>query len=146
MSNFQPPDPAYDSRIRESFSRQQAMHSLGITIGRVAPGEVELTMPYSTAFTQQHGYIHAGITTTALDSACGYAGLTLRPVGAEVLTVEFKTNLLAPAQGERFVFRGRVVKPGRTITVADGQAFAVTAAGEKLIATMTGTLMAVYPR
>jgi uncharacterized protein (TIGR00369 family) len=103
-------------------------------------------MPYAAAYTQQHGFIHAGIITTALDTACGYAAFSLMPDNAAVLTVEFKTNLLAPARGDYFLFRAHVVKPGRTITVCDAQAFAIEGGKEKLVATMTGTLMALFDR
>jgi uncharacterized protein (TIGR00369 family) len=145
--HFQPKDPNFDQRVRASFTRQRAMESLGIAIARLDPGRIELAMPYGPAYTQQHGFIHAGIITTALDSACGYAAFSLMPANAEVLTVEFKTNLLAPAKGERFLFRAHVVKPGRTLTVCEAQAFALQAgANERLIATMTGTLMALIER
>jgi len=144
---FQPQDPDYSARVRASFGRQQVMKTLGIEIARLAPGEIELVMTYKPDYTQQHGFIHAGIITTALDSACGYAAFSLMPVGAEVLTVEFKTNLLAPAKGQRFAFRSHVVRPGRTLTVCDARAFSLgDGAEEKLVATMTGTLMAVIGR
>lgn len=146
MTRLEPKDPEYQARVRASFDRQQAMRTLGIEIARLEPGEIELTMPYSPAYTQQHGFVHAGVIATALDSACGYAAFSLMPGDAAVLTVEFKVNLLAPAKGERFVFRSRVVKPGRTITVCDAQAVAVDAGAEKLVATMTGTMMAVFDR
>jgi uncharacterized protein (TIGR00369 family) len=129
-----------------TFERQQAMRTLGIAIARLEPGEVELAMPYSQALTQQNGFVHAGIITAGLDTACGIAAFTLMPAGTDVLTVEFKTNLLAPASGERFVFRACVVKPGRTLTVCDAQAFAERDGAENLIATMTGTLMALPRR
>jgi acyl-coenzyme A thioesterase PaaI-like protein len=90
--------------------------------------------------------MHAGIVTTGLDSACGYAAFSLMDKEAAVLTVEFKTNLLAPACGERFLFRGEVIKPGRTLTVCEAKAFAINGESKKLVATMTGTLMAVYRR
>jgi uncharacterized protein (TIGR00369 family) len=145
--SFQPKDPNFDDRVRASFARQPTMQTLGVEIARLAPGEIELTMPYQQAFTQQHGFIHAGIIATALDSACGYAAFSLMPADAAVLTVEFKTNLLAPAQGERFLFRARVVKPGRTLTVCDAQALALTRSDDgRLVATMTGTLMAIFDR
>ena len=145
--SFQPHDPDFRDRIRASFARQQVMQTLGITIARLDPGEIELRMPFERAYTQQHGFMHAGIMAVAMDSACGYAALSLMPADAAVLTVEFKTNLLAPAEGERFVFHGRVIKPGRTLTVCEGQAFAERADGEpRLVATMTGTLMAVHGR
>jgi uncharacterized protein (TIGR00369 family) len=145
-SAFTPKNPLFHARVTESFGRQRAMGTLGITITRLVAGEIELSMPYARDYTQQHGFVHAGIVTTALDSACGYAAFGLMPADADVLTVEFKTNLLAPAKGERFVFRARVVKPGRTIMVCDASAFAIEAGVEKLIATMSATLMAVTPR
>jgi uncharacterized protein (TIGR00369 family) len=143
---FQPKDPNFADRVRASFARQRMMQTLGVEIAQLAPGEIELAMPYGVAFTQQHGFIHAGVMATVLDSACGYAAYSLMPADAAVLTVEFKINLLAPAKGERFLFRAQVVKPGRTLTVSDGRAFAVDGGSEKLVATMNGTLMAVYDR
>jgi uncharacterized protein (TIGR00369 family) len=144
---FQPKDPNFGERVRTSFARQRAMQTLGIEIARLEPGEIELTMPYGPAYTQQHGFTHGGIIATALDSACGYAAFSLMPADAAVLTVEFKTNLLAPAKGDRFLFRARVVKPGRTLTVCDAQAVALEGtADERLVATMTGTLMALFER
>ena len=116
------------------------MRTLGVEIVKLEPGEVELSMPYSASFTQQNGYIHAGIITTALDSACGYAAFSLMPPDAAVLTVEFKTTLIAAARGERFIFRASVVKPGRTLTFCEARAFGVTNGEERLIATMSGTL------
>jgi uncharacterized protein (TIGR00369 family) len=146
MTRFDPKDADFEARVRTSFARQTAMATLGIEITSVMPGEVELKMPYAAAYTQQHGFIHAGIITTALDSACGYAAFSLMSGDAAVLTIEFKTNLIAPARGDYFLFRARVVKPGRTITVCDAQAFAVEGGQEKLVATMTGTLMALFGR
>jgi uncharacterized protein (TIGR00369 family) len=122
------------------------MATLGIEILDLKPGEIELQMPYSVAYTQQHGFIHAGIIAAALDTACGYAAFSLMPEEAAVLTIEFKINLIAPARGNHFVFRARVIKPGRTITICDAQAFAMDAGREKLVATMTGTLMALFGR
>jgi uncharacterized protein (TIGR00369 family) len=143
---FTPKDPSFDTRVRASFARQTVMVTLGISIRSLSPGGIELEMPYSAELTQQHGFIHAGILSVALDSACGYAAFSLMPADVAVLTVEFKTNLLAPATGERFVFRARVIKPGRTLTICDAQGFALDGTNEKLIATMTGTLMAVPER
>jgi len=146
---FQPQDPNYEERVRASFARQRVMTTLGIEIARIGPGDIELTMPHDPAYTQQHGFVHAGIITTALDSACGYAAFSLMPADAAVLTVEFKTNLLAPAMGRRFLFRAGVVKPGRTLTVCEARAFAADGSGdgaERLVATMTGTLMALFDR
>jgi uncharacterized protein (TIGR00369 family) len=144
---FQPQDVHFQQRVRNSFAQQRVMQTLGIEIARLEPGDVELAMPYDVAYTQQHGFLHAGIVTTALDSACGYAAFSLMPAEAEVLTVEFKTNLLAPAKGERFLFRGSVVKPGRTLTVCEAQALALHGGTEpRLVATMIGTLMALFDR
>jgi uncharacterized protein (TIGR00369 family) len=146
MTRFNPKDANFDARVRTSFARQTAMATLGIEIADLKPGEIELRMPYAIAYTQKHGFVHAGILTTALDTACGYAAFSLMPDDAAVLTVEFKTNLIAPARGDYFLFRATVLKPGRTITVCDAQAFAVEEGKEKLIATMTGTLMALFGR
>jgi uncharacterized protein (TIGR00369 family) len=146
MTALQAKDRQFESRVRASFARQQTMKTLGIEIVALKAGEIELKMPYAPPYTQQHGFTHAGIIATALDSACGYAAFSLMPADAAVLTVEFKTNLLAPAKGEYFLIRARVVKQGRTKTVCDGQAFAVLAGREKLIATMTGTMMALFDR
>ena len=146
MSRFEPKNPDYRAVATSVFERQQAMRTLGISIARLEPGEVDLAMPYSPDWTQQNGFLHAGIVTAALDSACGLAAFTLMPAGSDVLTVEFKTNLLAPAKGERFAYRAHVVRPGRTLTVCEARAFATNGGVEKLIATMTGTLMALPQR
>jgi uncharacterized protein (TIGR00369 family) len=141
------PNADFEDRVRASFARQEAMRTIGAELTRVTPGIVEIEMPYSAALTQQHGFLHAGVIAAALDSACGYAAFSLMAENASVLTIEFKVNLLAPGKGERFLFRGSVTKPGRTIVVADGQAYAFAADGEaKLIATMTGTMMTVSGR
>ncbi|PSJ57493.1 PaaI family thioesterase [Kumtagia ephedrae] len=141
------PNTDFEERVRASFARQQAMTTIGAELTSVLPGTVEIEMPFSAALTQQHGFLHAGIISAALDSACGYAAFSLMPENAAVLTIEFKVNLLAPGKGERFLFRGSVTKPGRTIVVADGQAYAFAADGEaRLIATMTGTMMTVTGR
>jgi uncharacterized protein (TIGR00369 family) len=143
---YQAQDSNFRDRVRDSFARQRVMATLGIEMTHLDAGEVHLTMPPNPAYTQQHGFMHAGIITTALDSACGYAAFTLMPADVAILTVEFKTSLLAPAKGERFLFRGRVVKPGRTLTFCEAEALALEGSREKLIATMTGTLMAVMGR
>ncbi|MBD0413046.1 PaaI family thioesterase [Oryzicola mucosus] len=137
----------FEERVRASFARQAAMRTIGAELTLVTPGIVEIEMPYASSLTQQHGFLHAGVISTAMDSACGYAAFSLMPENSGVLTIEFKVNLLAPGKGERFLFRGSVTKPGRTIVVADGQAYAFAADGEaKLIATMTGTMMTVVGR
>ncbi|MCI4660834.1 MAG: PaaI family thioesterase [Neomegalonema sp.] len=143
MSQFQPRNPDFETRLRASFSRQRAMQSIGISLVELSPGRVVLEMPFNPDFTQQHGYLHAGTVTTGLDSACGYAAFSLMAADAEVLSVEFKTNLLAPAKAPHFRFVAEVVKAGRTISVAEARGYGVDGAQEKLIASMTCTLMAV---
>jgi uncharacterized protein (TIGR00369 family) len=140
-------DDDFETRVRSSFARQKAMTTIGAELTLVTRGTVEIEMPFADALTQQHGFLHAGVISIALDSACGYAAYSLMPPDAAVLTIEFKVNLLAPGKGERFLFRGVVTKPGRTIIVADGQAYAFGTDGEaKMIATMTGTMMTVTGR
>jgi uncharacterized protein (TIGR00369 family) len=146
MPRFLPKNPDYLKVVTATFDRQQAMRTLGISIARIEAGEADLSMPYSPEWTQQNGFVHGGIITAGLDNACGIAAFTLMPPGSDILTVEFKTNLLAPAKGERFAFRATVVKPGRTLTVCEGRAFAEHDGKESLIATMTGTLMVLMPR
>lgn len=145
-THLEPRTPDYAERVHQSFSRQAAMQTLGATLAEVSPGRVVIAMPWSAHLTQQHGFLHAGVVATALDSACGYAGFSLMAADAGVLTIEFKINLLAPAQGETFRMVGTVIKPGRTITVAEGHAYAVQGGREKLVATMGCTLMAVTGR
>ena len=146
MPRYEPKNPDYAAAAAATFAAQPAMRTLGISIVRLEPGEVDLAMAYASAFTQQNGFVHAGIITAGLDNACGIAAFSLMPAGADILTVEFKTNLLAPARGERFVFRATVVKPGRTLTVCEARAFAQHQGVESLVASMTGTLMAILPR
>jgi uncharacterized protein (TIGR00369 family) len=140
------PEPGYEQRVRDSFGRQKAMATIGARLVRIAPGEVDIDVPVREDLTQQHGFLHAGILATALDSACGYAAFTLMPADAAVLSVEFKINMLAPAKGERVVARARVKKAGRTISVCDADAFAIEGGAEKLVASMTGTMMCVRGR
>lgn len=122
------------------------METIGATMARVAPGEVDIHLPFRADLTQQHGFLHAGIVTAIVDSACGYAALSLMPPGAGVLTVEYKVNLLAPAAGTHMIARGRVTKPGRTITVCTGDVYAYRDGQEKLVATMMATMMALHER
>jgi uncharacterized protein (TIGR00369 family) len=147
MTDLLKPDGDFEERVRESFARQEVMRTIGAELTSVTPGIVEIEMGYDTALTQQHGYLHAGMISTALDSACGYAAYSLMPADAAVLTIEFKVNLLSPGKGDRFLFRGSVTKPGRTIIVADGQAYAIDGdRNPKLVATMTATIMVVSGR
>jgi uncharacterized protein (TIGR00369 family) len=128
-------------RVRASFARQAAMQAIGASILRLAPGEVELTMPYRAELTQQHGFLHAGIVTTLADSACGYAALSTMPLDSDVLSVEFKVNLLRPAAGQRFRALGSVLKSGRTLVVTRGDVWAAQDDQEILIATMLATMI-----
>jgi uncharacterized protein (TIGR00369 family) len=146
MPSFEPKNPDYREAATATFAAQPVMRTLGISIARLEPGEVDLVMDYAADLTQQNGFVHAGIITAGLDNACGIAAFTLVPAGAGVLTVEFKTNLLAPAKGKRFFFRAAVVKPGRTLTFCEARAFAEEDGRETLIATMTATMMALLPR
>ena len=139
-------NPDFRRAATAVFDAQPAMRTLGISIARLDAGEVDLAMDYAAAFAQQNGFVHAGIITAGLDNACGIAAYTLMAPDAAILTVEFKTNLLAPAKGERFVFRAQVIKPGRTLTVCEARAYAIDGAEENLVASMTGTLMALMPR
>jgi uncharacterized protein (TIGR00369 family) len=135
-----------EERVLSSFARQGLLATLGARVTHVAPGEVDVELDFDERLTQQHGYLHAGALAAALDSACGYAALTLMPEETAVLSVEFKVNLLAPAEGERFLARGRVVRAGRTLTVCRGDAVAFAGDEERHVATMTATMMAVSPR
>ena len=146
MPQFEPRNPLYAQRVRDSFALQGVMHHLGAQLGLIAPGAVDIELAWAKELTQQHGFLHAGVVCAALDSACGYAAFTLMVPDAEVLTIEFKINLLAPARGERFRMEGRVLKPGRTITVCEGRAYALHDGSEKLIATMGCTLMSIAGR
>ncbi len=146
MPGFEPQDPNFEARVRESFARQQVMQAIGASLTKVSPGEIEIELPFRDDLTQQHGFLHAGIVTTIVDSACGYAALTLMPAGSAVLTIEYKVNFLSPAMGKRMIARGRVTKPGRTITVCTGDVLATSNGKEKLVATMLATMMTIRDR
>lgn len=139
-------DPHFATRTRESFSRQQIMQLLGAEMTVVEAGHVEIELPYKPELTQQHGFFHGGVTSTIADSAGGYAGYTLFDPNHSVLTVEFKINLLAPADGERLRAVGRVKKPGRTLTVCELEVFAIKNGKEKLCAYGLQTLMSITDR
>jgi uncharacterized protein (TIGR00369 family) len=136
-------DAHVEARVRESFARQGYMAAIGAELVHVAAGEVDIEVPFSERLTQQDGYLHAGVVAGAADSACGYAALTTMDARAEVLTVEFKINLLAPAAGERLVARGRVLRAGRTLTVCRGDAVTISDGQDKHVATVTATMIAV---
>ena len=134
-------DAAMDARIRTSFARQTLLHTMGAELVAVRAGEVEIALPFRDDLTQQHGFVHAAVITAIVDTACGYAALTLMPPEVEVLSVEFKMNFLAPAAGERFVAVGRVLRPGRTLTVCSGEVYALRGASRKLIGAMQATMI-----
>ena len=133
----------YEDRVRQSFSKQALMSTLGAELITVGQGAVEIHLPFSPNLTQQNGYLHAGAITAVLDSACGYAALTMAADNKEVLTVEFKVSLLEPAAGEAFEARAQVKRAGQTLTVCTADAFAISGGREKVIATMLATIMAV---
>ena len=141
MARFEPRDPDFEAKVRSSFSRQTAMQSFGAVIGKVRPGEVEIEMPYRADLAQQYGYIHGGVVTAIIDSACGYAALSLSVPDTEVLTMEYKVNFVAPAKGERLLARGKVVRSGATVNVCKGEVVAYEGGEEKLVAVMLSTLM-----
>ncbi len=144
MTAFTPADLGFEARVRDSFARQSIMTLIGAQLTRVEPGQVEIQLPYRADLCQQHGFFHAGVTATIADSAGGYAAYTLFPADASVLTTEFKINLLAPAAGEHLRAVGRVVKPGRTLTICDVEVFAVQDGQEKICAKLLGTLMTLH--
>lgn len=141
-----PQDPRFEERVRASFSRQVFMTSLGARLASVAPGEVAIELPFREDLTQQHGFLHAGVVTAIVDSACGYAALSLMPPEAAVLSVEFKINLLAPAAGGRFVATGRVVKAGRNLTVCSGEVVADPDGPATTVAILQATMMTLVGR
>jgi uncharacterized protein (TIGR00369 family) len=147
MSTWGPPKhPDYAERVRRSFAKQGMMSTIGAELVRVASGEVEIMLPIGPAIAQQHGFAHAGAVSAIADTAAGYAALSLMSAGVGVLTVEFKINLLAAASGERLIALGRVVRPGRTLTVSQAEVFAEPAGTRRAVALLTATLMAIEGR
>lgn len=151
MDTLRPIDPNFVARVRNSFDRQGFMALLGATLTRIEPGDVEIEVPFRAELTQQHGYFHAGVTSAVADTAGGYAGYTLFPADSSVLTVEFKINLVAPAQGNRLSATGRVIKHGRTLTICVFEVYALADQGRgaerrTLCATGTQTLICLRSR
>jgi uncharacterized protein (TIGR00369 family) len=143
MGELQPADQHFEARVRSSFEKQGIMATIGARLVKVVPGEVDIEFPYALSLSQHNGYIHAGVLTTVVDSACGYAAYTLMPVEFDVLSIEYKVNFMSPAVGESFRGIGRVVKAGRTITVCAGDMIAIADGKEKVVATMLATMIAV---
>ena len=146
MSARTPRNPHFERVVRDSFARQGLMATLGARLTCVEPGYVEIEVPFTDAVSQQQGLFHGGVTSSIVDTSCGYSALTLMPESSEVLTVEFKINLFAPARGDRLVASGRVLRPGRTITVCHGDAYAMRDDEPDVrvhCATMVATMMRV---
>ena len=144
VATFIPADPDFEVRVRASFARQGAMKLIGAELTEVAPGYCAIALAPRLDIAQQHGYVHAGIVSTIVDSAGGYAGFTLFPADSSVLTVEFKVNLVAPAQGDRLLAEGYVVKPGRTLVITRGEVHAERGGTRTLVALMQQTLIVLH--
>jgi len=144
MNRFDVCNPEFEARVRDSFARQRAMATIGARLLEVEAGEVGIELPYREDLTQQHDFIHGGIVGMIADNACGYAAFTLMPADATVVTVEYKLNLLSPAEGERLIARGRVVKPGRTLVIAEARVSALQQGRECQIAVCLATLMTLH--
>jgi uncharacterized protein (TIGR00369 family) len=135
-------NPRFAEDIKQSFAQQSIMRLISAELSLTEPGIIEITLPYRADLAQQNGYLHAGIVTTIADSAAGYAAYSLMPPGAEVLSVEFKVNLLRPALGKSFLARAEVIKPGRTLTVARADVFGIVESHDRvLVATMLATII-----
>lgn len=146
MSGLEPLDPDFAARVRASFGRQAFMRTIGAELARIEPGEVEIVLPFRNDLTQQHGYLHAAAVTAIVDSACGYAAMTLAEPGAGVLTVEYKASFLSPAVGDRMRASARVLRRGRSLTVCAGDVHAERSAGERHVVTMIATIALVGGR
>jgi uncharacterized protein (TIGR00369 family) len=143
VSSFTPRDPDFEPRVRASFAAQRVMRTIGASLARLAPGEVDIDLRISDEFTQQNGFVHAGIVATIADSACGYAALSLMAPGKDVVSVEFKLNLLSPSVGDRLIARASVLRSGKTVSVCRADVSALRDGEERLVATMLGTMMSV---
>ena len=143
MTPFEARDPEFEAAVRRSFASLTLMHTLGASLRRVAPGEVDIDLAFRSELTQHHGFLAGPALTAIADVACGYAAMTLLPPETSVVTVEYKVNFLAPGRGERMVAKSRVVRPGRTVSVCAADVYAVAGGQERLVATMLATIMAV---
>ena len=133
-------NPRFESDIRESFASQSFMRSIGAELSSVSAGSVEVSLPIRGDLLQHHGYLHGAVIAAVVDTACGYSALSLMPPESSVLTVEYKVNFMSPANGDRVIARGRVLRPGRRLTVCYGEAFAQVDGCEKMIAALTATM------
>src|SRR6266705_3817276 len=141
MQVFIPSNPNYEEQVKIGFARQNVMNTIGAYLKKIAPGQVEIDLSFREDLTQQYGYLHAGIVTIVADSACGFAAYSLMPEDSGVLTVEYKVNFISPARGEKFTATGRVIKPGRTLTVCAGEVVAIDREVSKTIAVIQTTIM-----
>jgi uncharacterized protein (TIGR00369 family) len=141
---FEPRDPQWAEKVKASFARQGVMGLMGAELADIRPGWCEIRLPYRDDLSQQHGFFHAGVTSTVVDSAAGYAGFSLMPAGTSVLSVEFKINLLAPADGELLIATGEVIKPGKNLVICRGDAYVVKGMKTTHCATMQQTLMTMH--
>ncbi len=141
MVKFEASDSNFAGRVRDSFDRQRFMATIGAALSKIEPGHCEITLPYDEAITQQHGFFHGGVIGTIADNAAGYAAYSLMPADSTLLTVEFKLNLVAPGRGEALVARADVLRPGRTLTVAQVHVYARADGVETLCASALETLM-----
>ncbi|MER2538970.1 MAG: PaaI family thioesterase [Azonexus sp.] len=137
-------DPNFPERVRASFARQNAMALIQATLALVEHGRTEIHLPHWTGVEQQHGFVHGGVVGMIADSAAGYAAMTVVPETASVLTVEFKMNLVAPADGEKLIARGKVVRPGKTLIITQAEVFAIKNGRENLCALMQQTIMVMH--
>ncbi|MCA8868500.1 MAG: PaaI family thioesterase [Rhodobacteraceae bacterium] len=141
--NYQPKNPDYIPHIQDAFARQGLMQTFRAELQGISPGQVVIEQDFAEGLLQQHGGLHGGVIAALLDTACGLSAVTLLPAGQGILTIEFKTNFLSPGSAERFRFVGNVLKPGRRVTVSEGRAYAIGKTGDKLIASMTATMMTI---
>ena len=141
MPSFEPRDDRFEERVRASFVKQRVMETIGAHLVSVSPGRVEIELEYREDLTQQDGYLHGAITTSIVDSACGYAAHSLMPADSDVLTVEYKVNFLAPARGSKFIATGQVVKAGKTLTLCTGEVNALQDGNRILVAVMQATMI-----
>ena len=142
--SFEPRDPDWEAKVSASFARQGVMGFIGAELTELKPGWCEIRLPWRPELTQQHGFFHAGIIATVVDSAAGYAGFTVMPPDSSVLSVEFKLNLLAPGDGELLIATGEVIKAGKTLVITRGEAYIVKGDRTTHCATMQQTLMTMH--
>ena len=146
MPSFRIQNPLFESEIRQSFANQSFMTSIGAELMGVSAGSVKIALPFRDDLLQHHGYLHGAVIAAIVDTACGYSALTLMPQDSTVLTVEYKVNFMSPAEGDRIVARGQVVKPGRNLTVCSGEAVTMAGGSEKVVAVLMATMVRVTGR